>query len=148
VSLAINEDEGITARDTSVLETTDRLLNNEPTKEVVAVKKPEKKKKKHKDYDKYEKLMTPDDLDRYTYNIPYIDIKSDKIIGKKFRYVMHEALSDLGLYNAKSVVFWITSLVLLTMIWIRAYTHTFGSWIILRIAGVSNDEFEPRLYFC
>lgn len=141
VSVAKNEEEAFTARDTSLLQTTDRLISDEPKQ--VLIEEPKQKRKKRKD--KYEKLIGPSDFDKYTYNIPHIELKSDTIVKRKFRYVMYEALSDLGFYNLRSSEFWISLLILLIVLWIRAFIHTFGSWIILKITGVSTDEFEPRL---
>ncbi len=103
----------------------------------------EKAKRKHK------RLTKPRHFDEYSYHIPHIELKSGVIVSQKVRYIMDEALSDLGFRNVMSIDFWISLIILLLTMWIRAYMHTFGSWIILKLTDTPITEFEPMMYnFC
>lgn len=55
---------------------------------------------------------------------------------KKFRYILGEAVLELGLSGYNASEFWISLIILLLALCIRAFTHTFGSWLILIICGV------------
>lgn len=134
------KEEAFAARSTSLAQM-DELVVENPLTQSSSTRRSRKGQKKG------EKLLSQSDFDRYTFHIPHIDLKSNKTVRKKLKYVMHEALSDLGLYNLKNIEFWLSLLVLIMLLWLRSFTHTFGSWLLLKMAGAAVNEFEPKLYF-
>lgn len=105
-------------------------------------------KEKSKVGPKRKGLYTPNEFDEYTFNIHHIDLKSDAVVTRKFYYVVNEALSDLGFNSLRSLNFWISLLILVAVLWIRAYIHTFGSWVLLKMSGTAVNVFTPKLYLC
>ena len=101
----------------------------------------------NKSKSKKKRLLTINDFDEYTFNIHHLDLKSEAIVSRKFAYIINEASSDLGLSNLGSIEFWITFLILIINLWIRAYIHTFGSWVFLTMTGTSISIFDAMLYF-
>jgi len=95
---------------------------------------------------KVRNLLTPNEYNRYTFNIHHIDLKSGVLVPRKFYYVIHEALSDLGFNSLGSLNFWISFFILITVLWIRSYIHTFGSWTLLKMTRTPVDAFDPKLY--
>lgn len=103
--------------------------------------KPEKATSRHK------KLTKARHFDQYSFSVPHIELKADTLVSKKFKYILDEALSDLGFRNIMSIEFWISLIILLLTIWIRAYLHTFGSWILLKMGGIPVSHFDTMMYF-
>ncbi len=91
-------------------------------------------------------LVKPRDFDSYTYNVPHVELKSSVMVGKKLRYIFDEALADLGFRNIRSIAFWMSLLVLVMAMWSRSYMHTFGSWILLKLASIAVSRFDPMMY--
>ena len=114
---------------------------------LAAIPEPTKKGQPQEEEEKHLKLVKPRHFDEYTYHIPRIELKSGVVVSQKLSYIMNEALSDLGLRNILSIDFWITLIILLLTLWIRAFLHTFGSWILLKFANASVNTFDPMMYF-
>lgn len=92
------------------------------------------------------KLIKPSDFDSYSFNIPHIELKSNVVVSQKLLYIMNEALSDLGFRNIATADFWLSLIILLLALWIRAYLHAFGSWLLLIMLGVPVTSFSPMMY--
>ena len=99
------------------------------------------------DIKKEEKLLKANDFDQYTFTVSYIPSKTDTVITRKFRYIMNEVISDLGFNNILSIDFWISFIILISVLWARSFVHTFGSWLFLKCTGTNVDELSPTLYF-
>ncbi len=93
-----------------------------------------------------QRLIKPRDFDSYTYHVPHIELKSSVMVSQKLLYIFDEAMSDLGFRNLRSINFWISLLVLIMAMWSRAYMHTFGSWVLLKLASVAISTFDPMMY--
>jgi hypothetical protein len=91
-------------------------------------------------------LYTPNAYDEYTFNVHHIDLKSGALVLHKLYYVVNEALSDFGFYSLSSLNFWISFIILIAILWIRFYIHTFGSWIFLKMTGTGINAFDSTLY--
>ena len=102
---------------------------------------------KHEPSEKYHKLTKPKHYDEYTYHIPHVELKTSVDASQKLKYILNEALSDLGFHNVMSIEFWISLLILMLTMWIRAFMHTFGSWMLLKITGTPVTTFDPKMYF-
>ncbi len=92
-----------------------------------------------------ERLAKPRDFDQYTYHIPHVELSTTAAVGHKLRYVVDEALADLGFYNIMSTEFWMSLAILLLAMWVRAYMHGVGSWILLKLAGTPVNSFDPMM---
>lgn len=102
--------------------------------------KDKQKKRKRK------RLAKARDFDEYSYNIPHIELKSNVVVSQKLMYILNEALSDLGFNNILSVNFWLSLIILLLAMWVRAFLHIFGSWLMLEMLGIPVTTFTPMMY--
>ena len=84
-------------------------------------------------------------LQSFSFDIPR-NLETTGKLSHKIHYLMDEALSDIGLRNILSTDFWISVLVLLVAIWIRAYLHSFGSWLYLMLFGINISTITPMMY--
>jgi hypothetical protein len=92
------------------------------------------------------RLVRARDFDEYTYYIPRVELKSGVMVSHKLLYIIDEALSGLGFQNVCGLEFWMSLSILLLAMWIRAYIHTFGSWLYLKAAGVPVNQFDLNVY--
>ena len=150
VPLANNEEEATTFRDTGAMEQKsvpkdskkEKLVPFQGSEDIPREHDPKEEKKTKR---KHKKLIKPGDFDEYSFVLPHIELESDAVVGRKFRYVINEALSDLGFHDLCSIDLWITILILIMILWVRAYLHTFGSWAFLKIAGTPINVFDPMM---
>lgn len=98
-----------------------------------------------KEDSEHPRLLKPSHFDEYSFNIPHIELKSNVVVSQKLYYMLNEALSDLGFRNIKSVDFWLSLIILLLAMWIRAYLHAFGSWLMLIMIGIPVTSFTPMM---
>ena len=86
----------------------------------------------------------PEDYLQYTFHIPQ-SLESNSQLASKLFYVIDEAIADLSISKIFTTDFWLSLAVLILAAWIRAYLHSFGSWLFLVIAGVSVSTFSPMM---
>lgn len=92
-----------------------------------------------------QRLADPDYLPSFTFHIPKRPEPTSRV-WNKIRYVLEEALPDLALQSVATHDFWISFMVLITAAWIRAFLHTFGSWLLLLALRTEISVFSPMMY--
>jgi hypothetical protein len=89
-------------------------------------------------------------LAKYSFSVVNVDqeVPSTSETSEKLRYIGSELLADLGLHRWKTLEFWATIAIMISVFWFRLYLHCSGQYLFLKSMRVPVFEFDVNLYRC